>query len=227
LAQADEGEVEMTSARDDILRAVRQAMPQASAPATEDAVAALVPPAAVRGADDLLALFLSKLESVGATHDSVDRLLDLPARLAEWLPAHGLAGDFVLAQEDNLIGLDWAVVGLAPSLRAPEPLAPGTVVCRGFAGIAETGSIALVTRGPSRPVHNILADTHVVVLERRRVLATIEEVWSEARRGGLPRGLVFVTGPSRTADIEMKVEIGVHGALNLHVIVVGRGGGRS
>lgn len=215
------------SARDDILRAVRRPAPKAEAHAAQDATAALIPPSAVRAAaEDLLALFLAKLEAVGATHDSLERLSDLPAHLADWLPAHGLPNDFVLAQEDNLIGLDWVGVGLAPGLRAPEPLAPGTVVSRGFAGIAETGSVAMVTRGPSRPIHNVLADTHIVVLDRHRVLATIEDAWSEARRGGLPRALVFVTGPSRTADIEMQVEIGAHGALNLHVIIVGRGGGR-
>lgn len=216
----------MTSARDDILRAVRKAKPQTRGATAQDTLADLVPPASVRESKDLLALFLAKLESVGATHDSLDRLSDLPALLAAWLPAQDLGPDFVLAQEDNLIGLDWRASSLSASLRAPDPLAPVTVVSRGFAGIAETGSVAMRTRGASRPIHNVLAGTHIILLERHRVLATIEEAWSEARRGGLPRGVVFVTGPSRTADIEMKVEIGVHGALDLHVIIVGRGGGR-
>ena len=214
----------MSQARDRILNAVRLGRAKQAPPAPSLKVGrqALLPPRFVRDTPDLVALFLSKLEAVSATHVVLPDLAAVPDHLAAWLAARTLPVDFILAAEPRLSAIDWASAGLRPALRAPEVLAPATIVSGAFAGVAETGSVALVTSGQSRPSHNLLADSHIVIIERAQILPAIEDVWRAAARGGLPRSLAFITGPSRTADIEMSMELGVHGAVRLHVIVIGR-----
>jgi L-lactate dehydrogenase complex protein LldG len=71
---------------------------------------------------------------------------------------------------------------------------------------------------------NFLPDTHFVVLKASQVVGHYEEAWARLRaaRGGavLPRSVNFITGPSRSADIEQKIQLGAHGPRNLHVVLV-------
>jgi L-lactate dehydrogenase complex protein LldG len=68
----------------------------------------------------------------------------------------------------------------------------------------------------------LLPETHIAVLERSRLVATMEDAFALVRRevGELPRAAWFVSGPSRTADIEQTIVIGAHGPYRVHVIVV-------
>ena len=107
-----------------------------------------------------------------------------------------------------------------------EAIASGPLlsVTGAFAAVAETGTLMLVS-GPEHPTTlNFLPDTHIVVLERNAVVGTYEEAWDRLRAatGGapLPRTVNFVTGPSRTGDIEMQIELGAHGPRRLHILLV-------
>jgi len=92
-----------------------------------------------------------------------------------------------------------------------------------FAGIAETGTLMLLS-GPETPATvSLLPETHVAVLESSRIVATMEQAWDRLRveRGALPRAVNFVSGPSRTADIEQTVTLGAHGPYRVLIIIVG------
>ncbi len=91
-------------------------------------------------------------------------------------------------------------------------------------GIAETGTLVSLS-GASMDVRlNFLAETHIVVLKENRVVMRPEDVWAALRNQGppsfMPWAVHFITGPSRTADIEQTVELGAHGPRSLHVILV-------
>jgi len=62
------------------------------------------------------------------------------------------------------------------------------------------------------------------IFGRDQVVATYEDGWDRLRTiettGGLPRAVNFVTGPSRTADIEQHIELGAHGPGRLHIVLV-------
>jgi L-lactate dehydrogenase complex protein LldG len=85
------------------------------------------------------------------------------------------------------------------------------------AAIAETGSI-LVTSGAGRPLAaSLLPEIHIALLREKDVFSNLDQVlhMTEVRQASVA---VIVSGPSRTADIEMTLTIGVHGPGELHVI---------
>lgn len=90
-------------------------------------------------------------------------------------------------------------------------------------GIAETGTLVLYS-GPESPTSlAFLPEIHIVVLRETDVVNYMEEVWQALRKRGdfPPRSLNFITGPSRTADVEQTIQLGAHGPRALHVILVG------
>ena len=83
--------------------------------------------------------------------------------------------------------------------------------------------------GPAHPsTLNFVPETHVVVLPASRVVKSYEDVFDAVReltadpdRGGLPpRTVNFITGPSRSGDIEQTLLLGAHGPRRLHIVIV-------
>ncbi len=93
-----------------------------------------------------------------------------------------------------------------------------------MAGIAETGTLLLAS-GPEAPTTlNFLPDNHVVVLKASQVVGAYEDALDRLREthgpGKLPRVINFITGPSRTADIDQTIQLGALGPRRLHVLLV-------
>lgn len=77
--------------------------------------------------------------------------------------------------------------------------------------IAETGTLAM-TSGPGRPRSaSLMPITHVVVIREADIVQGMGEFFEKFRRSPELPYLVFITGPSRTADIELSLTLGVHG----------------
>jgi L-lactate dehydrogenase complex protein LldG len=156
---------------------------------------------------------------------SVARVADLdavPGAVADYLATQNLPGSVIMAPHPELQAIPWSA---RPLLDIREGRAQGTdavSVQHGFAGIAETGTLMLPS-APERPVTlNLLADTEIVVLRAASVVGAYEEAWDRLRAevGAMPRNVMLVTGPSRSADIEQTLELGAHGPRRLHVVLV-------
>ncbi len=95
--------------------------------------------------------------------------------------------------------------------------------------LAETGTLVLIS-GSGRPRStSLLPDTHVAVFDRTRLLESLEQVgiMLEALHVDPARSMsgamiTFITGPSRTADIELTLTRGVHGPKEVYAIFVDR-----
>lgn len=121
--------------------------------------------------------------------------------------------------------LDWASQGLVVEHRPPvrdEP-APDLVGITGcFAAIAETGTLAMVS-GPQTPAAmTLLPETHIAVVPVSRLVSHMEAVFDllRAELGQPPRALNFISGPSRTADIEQTLVLGAHGPYRVHLLLL-------
>jgi hypothetical protein len=90
-------------------------------------------------------------------------------------------------------------------------------VTKAICGLADTGSI-LIVNGEGEPLHaSLLTEVHLAVLKKSAILPSLENAMDLVRES---KAAVFITGPSRTADIEMTLTIGVHGPGELHVFLV-------
>lgn len=88
-------------------------------------------------------------------------------------------------------------------------------------GIAETGTLVLDSTSEDVRIATMLSHTHVAVLPRSRIKADVMELESELSETmkSAPRYLAFISGASRTADIERVLTIGVHGPQELHILI--------
>ncbi len=92
-----------------------------------------------------------------------------------------------------------------------------------FCAVAESGSVVLLSSDKSPTSLNFLPDVHIVIVDKDQVVSHIEDVWVKLRAlGEIPRSVNFITGPSKTADVEQTLQIGAHGPRDLHVIVVAK-----
>jgi len=90
-----------------------------------------------------------------------------------------------------------------------------------FAAVAETGSVVLVSGRDTPTSLNFLPEVHIVLLNPDQLVANVEDVWPRLRAAGAPpRTVNFITGPSKTADVEQTIEYGAHGPRALEVILI-------
>jgi L-lactate utilization protein LutC len=87
------------------------------------------------------------------------------------------------------------------------------------AAIAETGSIVCDSRGGKAVQASLLPSQHVAIVPRDKIFATLDDFFAEHVKTP-PTNITIITGPSRTADIELNLVIGVHGPERLDIIVV-------
>ena len=175
-----------------------------------------------------VALFVTRLEAEYGTVARTDRAEAIPGAIADYLAAQNLPPALVMAPHPALRALPWADRPLLTLREGPARAEDTVSLQHGFAGIAETGTLMLPS-GPVRPTTlNLLAETAIVVLRASRIVGAYEEAWDllRAERGEdglLPRNVMLVTGPSRSADIESVLELGAHGPRRLHVVLLDDG----
>jgi L-lactate dehydrogenase complex protein LldG len=167
-------------------------------------------------------LFVRNVEKEFGTVTRVPDPDAVPTAVAEFLAAQNLPTSLVMAPHPDLQAIPWST---RPLLTIREGRAEATdqvSVQHAFAGIAETGTLMLPS-APERPTTlNLLADTEIAVLRTSRLVGAYEEAWDmlRAERHGMPRNVMLVTGPSRSADIEQALELGAHGPRRLHVVLI-------
>ncbi len=120
----------------------------------------------------------------------------------------------------DVAGFDWAGVAIDVSVRGAVD-ADKTGISGCFCAIAETGTLMLLS-GPQTPASvSLLPETHIAVVPVGRIVATMEDAFAllRAEQGALPRAVNFISGPSRTGDIEQTIVLGAHGPCRVHLIL--------
>lgn len=176
-------------------------------------------------ARDRLDLFKAQAEAVNATVALLASEDDIPEASATYLKQHNLPNRLRLAPSPSLEGLSWSEKAPLIELSAgPSDGSDEVSLVPAVGAVAETGTLIL-TSDPERPITlNFLPETHLVTVKASEIVATYEEVWQGLRErygsGSMPRTVNMVTGPSRTGDIEQKIQLGAHGPRRLHILIV-------
>ena len=168
--------------------------------------------------DDPVSLFARKANAVHTRVSTVPTLAGVSEVVVRHIEEHGIGYEIVTAPE--LEGMRWSnrLVVERRGARGSDRLS----VTGAFAGIAETGSVMLLS-GPQSPTTlNFLPEDHIVILRESRIVAHLEDAWAmlRAERDSMPRTVNLICGPSKTGDVELVILEGAHGPRRFHVVVV-------
>lgn len=162
-------------------------------------------------------LFIRMAEAAKATVTPLGTAMAWPEALGQFLEEHALGRDLFSTRDPLLLALPWAAAGI--SLRHGRADGQDRVsAALAFGGVAETGSLLFIASPESPMTAHLLCDTHLVLLPESRIFGTMEDALKDLREcQALPASAMFVTGPSRTADIEQQMQLGAHGAKALRI----------
>jgi len=220
------------SARDAVLGRVRGALGKKGDRADARAAAGAYvashtqgPRPAMRG--DLIERFVSRATDMEST---VERLTDreaIPATVARYIEALVLPPELEMQRSKSGVcwpefaDLDWHAAGLTIEAR-PTTGRDRLAITGASCAIAETGTLVVLAGAQTPTASALLVDTHVAVVRSDRIVSGMEEAFALIRReqGRLPRAVNFISGPSRTGDIEQTIVLGAHGPFRVHILVL-------
>lgn len=215
------------SSREDILSRIRRGVrrtPENAATASAEIQAHLdAPHPGPRPPEDedVIGRFAMKALGMASTVDHVTRWEQAPGACARYLAGLDLKPRAVVWP--LVAELDWRAAGIDVEARGArgEDLVGITGV---FCAVAETGSLVLCSDADAPASVSLLPETHIALVPASSVLRGMEEVWSalRARTGAeaMPRAVNFVSGPSRTGDIEQTLVLGAHGPYRVHIVLI-------
>ena len=222
----------MSDARSQILGSIRRALkrgplPPEKAAAIEarlkDPKPNLIPARAQGDAKTVVELFVTMAGNVQTSFSRVKSAKDVPGAVAEYLASQNLPAAFAMAPDPELDAIPWRERPTLSIRRGKTEGQDQVGLTGAFAAIAETGTLMMASGSAHPTTLNFLPDTHIVVMPASKVVGPYEDAWNRLRaaRGEVPpRTVNFITGPSRTGDIEQRILMGAHGPRRLHVVLI-------
>jgi L-lactate dehydrogenase complex protein LldG len=194
------------SAREDILGAIRtQRVKSTTRPAP------YVPPAAPA---DLVAIFAERAAAVNADVRILKNAGEIPATIVDLLRGKNLPAEIHIAPDAQAMDVGTLAVKRTP----PGP--DDTALTTASFGIAETGTLAYPATTENPASWHFRPGFEIAVLKALDIVPHMETVIARAKTKALPHTINFVTGPSRTGDIEQTLELGAHGPKGLAILIV-------
>lgn len=220
------------SARDDIFANIRRSLGvkgsetirrQIVADRLERAPKGVIPKRGQVAGEERIALFKTMVETALATVTEVASPDEVPQSIALFLRNHNLPATLRMGDDPRLKAMPWSDTTLEIA-HGPSEGRDLNAVSHAFGGIAESGTLAMVSGADNPSTLNFLPDNHIIVVSAKDIASDYESVWSRVRfaygKGAMPRTVNWITGPSRSGDIEQTLLLGAHGPRRLHVIVV-------
>jgi L-lactate dehydrogenase complex protein LldG len=221
------------AAREEIFESIRSHL---AASAQHDAIEselhhatpAVPPSAGPIVIDSLVDVFKESLEAVDGhcvvVQNEAEVVDELTKILTELQHTHLRARRIAISDDPeverlvNLVDLEVDEFAITPS--STEVFSFDVGISRVQAGIAETGTLLLDSSKERHRLVSLVPPVHIAILDEKQIVRTLGEALALLQRDVQVSSIVtLVTGPSRTADIELTLAIGVHGPQELYVIV--------
>ena len=188
------------------------------------APAGVVPKRGQGDAETRVSTFKAEAARTAASLAEVATLAEVPKEVARFLRENNAPASLRMGADERLAAMPWSRTPLE-ILRGPSDGHDLNALSVAFAAIAETGTVALVSGADNPTTLNFLPDNQIVVVRRDDILADYESIFLRLRdafgKGSAPRTVNFITGPSRSADIEQTLLLGAHGPRRLHIVIAG------
>lgn len=170
-------------------------------------------------AADTIDTLIDRMESVQMSVVRLQSALDCISAIDWYLESQGID-----ASATGAVTVAPALAHLAwPDTYTEGPATGNELVgitpCVG--AVAETGSVVTFSGEGTPATLNFLPETHILMLYESQIVRHVDDIFALIRQADeLPRAVNFLTGPSRTADIEQTLEIGAHGPRRMHVLLI-------
>lgn len=169
---------------------------------------------------DLVDIFCREATALANDIERVASLSQVPSVVAQYLEKKNVERRAVCWPA--FASLAWKEQGISVESRIPR--GEDVVGITGaFVAIAETGTLMMLSGAQTPASVSLVPETHVAIVPIDRFVATMEDGWSRMRseNGGAPRAVNFISGPSRTGDVEQTSTLGAHGPRRVLIILVG------
>lgn len=243
----------MSSAKENMLARIRTALGRGTLEVTPECPSAFPEQTADAGNENVVEMFCTELRRVGghAVHVRIEG--DVKEYLRNLLPAgvetvvasstSARVGAWLTGQNASVISLAHGAVlhdsedltpmssdnGGSAGAAAEDTLTSSLLradigITSADYGIAETGTLVLITGRERHRLVSLLPPVHVCLLDVRHILGSMGQLLTRVYRdsysgGAPPQSLTMLTGPSCTADIEQTLTQGMHGPRELHVLL--------
>lgn len=215
----------MSNAREEILARIRQSTRQNASANDSEAIARKYLEKRARGvlpafSETPLDRFTAMAQQASASVIKIGGISELGDAIDCYLDEQQLIRKIVAAPSALLDDVIWPTDCEVERRIAQASDQVGVSVA--FAGIAETGTLALLSGQDTPTTLNFLPDNYICILRLEHLLTHMEDVWDRIRTStpGMPRTLNFITGPSRTADVEQTIQLGAHGPRRLAIVLI-------
>lgn len=168
--------------------------------------------------------FSEAAKRVGTEVHRVDSLEDAAEYIKQRLDGRTLVPETELAKRYRLRALlsDKGVDVFAGNFREAGQVVAGGVTFSNF-GMADSGTVVLESTDEDIRLATTLPDKHFIVVDPKTILAdnlAAAPYMNRIHEGYEPKFVAYITGPSRTADIERVLTIGCHGPRELHILLL-------
>lgn len=222
------------SARDNILGKVRRSLGISGDDAARRAAVSqrlseakpgMIPARGQLPLEERIALFSKYAQKYGATIARVGVATELPGEVSRYLMSHNLPACIRMGDDPLLQAAGFESEPVLTVLHVASDGTDLAGVSHARGAVAESGTLVLAS-GPDNPVTiNFLPEHHIVAVRAEDVGGSLEEAFAGIAatygKGEMPRTVNFVTGPSRSGDIEQKIIMGAHGPRALHIVIIG------
>lgn len=173
--------------------------------------------------ENAVEIFIERARIASTNVEIIQTLTEIPTKVVELLKSSEKRTRYSLrlSAEPLLQKLSWEhYPELITSHSGPVLATDYASMTLAFCGVAETGTLVLRSSAASPTTLNFLPEINIVLLETKNIVAHYEDAWDLIRKQKLPRTVNFITGPSRTGDIEQTIQMGIHGPKQLHILLL-------
>ncbi|MBY0530356.1 MAG: lactate utilization protein [Xanthobacteraceae bacterium] len=184
----------------------------------------IIPARGQKADRERLEVFRQTVEDAKASIVILGNKDDVPAAVAAYLRSKNLPQSVRHGEDERLSLIPWAKERTLEVTKGASDGAQLASVSYSFAAVAESGTLVMLSGADNPTTLNFLPDHHLVVVDEKDIAGDYESVWDRIRErlgaNKMPRVVNWITGPSRSGDIEQTHLLGAHGPRSLHVLVV-------
>ena len=172
--------------------------------------------------EQLVEIFIHEAKKSFANVQRIESFHLIPAFISDLLQREKLGQTILVSTDSLLTEMNWKNASDLTIKTGTADDQDSIAVTSCLCGVAETGTLVLLSGPQSPTLLNFLPETHIVLISTQQIVPAYEDAWDLIRKkGAISRTVNFITGPSRTADIEQTLLIGAHGPKRLYILLAG------